>query len=133
MGKGQAFLSEEEQAGRGLFRHLNIVITEADEEQNYLVVPVTTFREKDGKPLPGQDESCILPAGCHPFIVRKSYARYSRARKMSYAEIYNGLKKGRLVNKEDISPVCLQELQRGAELSPYLPEELSRFFAYFLG
>jgi hypothetical protein len=40
MAKGQAFLSEEEQTSQGPKRHLNIIISDADEEHNYLVVPV---------------------------------------------------------------------------------------------
>ncbi len=45
MAKGQAFLSEEQETPSGSrTRHLNVVITEPDEEQNYLVVPVSTYR-----------------------------------------------------------------------------------------
>jgi hypothetical protein len=64
MAKGQTFLSDKEPTKRGLTRHLNVVITEPDEEQNYLVVPITTYRtDGTGKPYRGQDESCILPVG----------------------------------------------------------------------
>jgi hypothetical protein len=64
--KGQAFLSDKEPTSQGPTRHLNIVITKPDEEQCYLVVPVTTYRaDSAGRPFNGQDDSCILPAGCH--------------------------------------------------------------------
>jgi hypothetical protein len=59
-------------------RHLNVIITEADEELCYMIVPITTCREKDGKPFGGQDGSCILPDGCHPFIKHKSYVRMQK-------------------------------------------------------
>jgi hypothetical protein len=131
MGKAQTFLVKGE-TRRGPTLHLNVVVSGADEDQNYLVVPVTTYYEHDGIPARGQDESCILPAQSHPFIVHKSYACYSRARKMSYTEIYNGLRQGILVSKQDMAPFYLQEIQRGAEASPHLPEELSHFFEYFL-
>jgi hypothetical protein len=131
MGKRQTFLSDYEDIPQGPMRHLNVIITEADENLYYLVVPVTTFREKDGKPFGGQDESCILPAGCHSFIKHKSYVRYIRARKMSYAEIFNGLKKGILIKKDDMPIRYLQDMQKGASISPYLQEELSHFLEYF--
>jgi hypothetical protein len=131
MGKRQTFLSDYENTSQGPMRHLNVIITEADEDLYYLVVPVTTYREKDGKPFGGQDGSCILPAGCHPFIKHKSYVRYAKARKLSYAEIFNGLKRGILIRKEDMPVQYLQDMQKGASISPYLPEELSHFFEYF--
>jgi len=98
MAKGSAFLSEAEQTSRGPTRHLNVIITEPDNEQNYLVVPVTTYREDaNGRPFRGQDASCILPPGCHPFIKRKSYVRYKNARQMSALEIVIGIHKELLV------------------------------------
>jgi hypothetical protein len=131
--KGQAFLSEAEQTSRGPVRHLNVIITEPSEEMNYLVVPVTTYREDgNGRPLPGQDDSCILPAGCHPFIKHKSYVHYKYARQMGAFEILIGIQKGLLVKKEDMDPVIIQNMQRGAEESPNLPEELAHFFQFFL-
>jgi hypothetical protein len=52
MAKGQAFLSEEEPTSKGPTRHLNVIITEPTEDMNYLVVPVTTYREDDkGSPI----------------------------------------------------------------------------------
>lgn len=133
MAKGQAFLSEEEQTSKGPARHLNVVISEPTEDMNYLVVPVTTYHEDaNGHPTPGQDDSCILKVGSHPFIRRKSYARYRNARKMNYAEIFNGIKKGILIRKEDMDPAVVQDMQRGAEQSPFLPKEFILFFKYFL-
>jgi hypothetical protein len=77
MAKGQTFLSEKEKTSKGLTRHLNVIITEPTEDMSYLVVPVTTYREDaNGRPTPGQDDSCILAAGCHPFIKHKSIPRW---------------------------------------------------------
>jgi hypothetical protein len=133
MAKGQTFLGEEERTSRGLVRHLNVIITEPTEDLNYLIAPVTTYREDAyGRPYPGQDDSCILPAGCHPFIKHKSYVRYKNARKMSAYEILVGIKKGLLIKKEDMDPAIIQSMQRGAEESPHLPEELTPFFQFFL-
>jgi hypothetical protein len=131
MGKGQTFLSDFEDTPRGEFRHLNIIITEPDDDMNYLVVPVTTWRERDGRPFAGQDGSCILQAGCHPFIKHKSYVFYAKARKMSYAMVFNGIKKGRLIKKENMPPDIIGRMQKGALISPYLPEEFTYFHSFF--
>jgi hypothetical protein len=133
MAKGQAFLSEEEQTSKGPARHLNVIITEPTEDMNYLVVPVTTYYEDaEGHSLPGQDNSCILKAGRHPFIKHKSYVRYKNARRMNALEIVIGVQKGLLIRKEDMDPAIIQDMQRGAEESPFLPKEFIPFFKYFL-
>jgi hypothetical protein len=133
MAKGTAFLSEEEPASKGPKRHLNVIITEPTEDMNYLVVPVTTYHEDSkGRPIPGQDESCILKAGCHPFIKHKSFVQYRNAKRMSAPEIVIGIHKGLLIRKEDMDPAVVQDMQRGAEESRWLPVELTPFFKYFL-
>jgi hypothetical protein len=133
MAKGQTFLGEEEKTSRGPTRHLNVIITEPSEDMSYLIVPITTYREDaNGRPVPGQDDSCILAAGCHPFIKHKSYVHYKYARQMSALEIVIGIQKGLLIKKDAMNPVIIQDIQRGAEESPNLPEELTRFFQFFL-
>jgi hypothetical protein len=131
MAKGQSFLNVPDQTSHGKIRHLNIVITEPDDDNYVLVVPVCTYREKDGKPFLGQDDSCLLPAGCHPFIKEKSYIRYQNAIAMSLIDIFNGLNKGQLLKKPDFDNRFVQDMQRGAEESIFLPEKLKRFFEYF--
>lgn len=133
MAKGHAFLSEEERTSKGPTRHLNVIITEPTEDMNYLVVPVTTYHEDaEGRPIPGQDDSCILKAGSHSFIKHKSYVRYKNARQMSALEILIGIQKGLLIKKDDMNPTIVQDMQRGAEESPFLPKEFIPFFKYFL-
>jgi hypothetical protein len=100
---------------------------------NYLVVSVTTWREdENGRSFRGQDDSCILKAGCHLFIKQKSYVCYKNTRKMSAMEILNGIQKGFLIRKEDMDKTVIQDMQKGAEDSPYLPEEFYQFFRFFL-
>lgn len=132
MGKGQTFLNKPDETTRGRIRHLHVVITNPDDENNVLVVPVCTYREKDDHPLPGIDCSCILPAKCHSFIMQKSYIRYSNAKMMNQIDIFNGLQKGTIIKKPDIDKRFIQDMQKGAEESPFLPEKLKRFFEYFL-
>jgi hypothetical protein len=132
MAKGLSFLNIPDKTDRGDIRHLNVVITEPDNDNNVLVVPVCTYREKDGIPFPGQDKSCLLPVGCHPFIKEKSYIKYRNALAMSLIDIFNGLNKGKLVKKSDFDNRFVQDMQRGAEESIFISEKLKRFFEYFL-
>jgi hypothetical protein len=131
MGKGQAFLSDLEDTPGGKIRHLNVIISEPDDDMHYLVVPITTWREKDGRPLPGQDNSCVLSAGCHPFIKHESYVFYAKARKMSYVAVFNGIKKGILIKKEDMPADIVRRMREGASNSPYLPDEFKYFLSFF--
>jgi hypothetical protein len=132
MVKGQAFLNVPDKTSRGDIRHLNIIITNPDDDNNVLVVPVCTYREKDGKPFLGQDLSCLLPAGCHPFIKEKSYIRYHNAKAMNLIDIINGLNNGKLIRQKDIDIRFVQDMQRGAEETPFIPEKLKIFFEYFV-
>jgi hypothetical protein len=85
-------------------------------QNNVLVVPVCTYREKDGK----------------PFIKEKSYIKYRNALAMSLIDIFNGLRKGKLVKQLNFDNRFVQDMQRGAEESIFLPEKLKTFFEYFL-
>jgi len=128
MPKGHTFLSEEERTRNGKFhRHLRIIITENDDNNEFLVVSVTSWY--DGAHW--QDSSCILYPGDHPFIVRKSWVDFKRSRSMSYTEVVNGLNHGLLIRKEEVSSEILKRLQHAAEKSEYIPDELRRFFDYF--
>ncbi|GHT96105.1 hypothetical protein FACS1894141_5870 [Spirochaetia bacterium] len=132
MGKGQCFLDQEVETRRGKIRHLNVIISNADADFNSLVVPITTWYEINGRPIPTQDNSCVLPPDCHPFIKHKSYAKYKMARSLNSIDLANGLFKGEFIKQQDMSVQYVQDLQRGAEASPYLPDQLKRFFDYFL-
>jgi len=131
MVKGQCFLFDPDKTKRGDIRHLNVVITEPDEDNNVLVVPICTYIEVNDVPRQGQDPSCILKIGCHPFIKVKSYIRYHNAKEMSLIAIFNGLQKGTLIKYPDFNNRVIQDIQTGAKASIYLPQKLKRFFSFF--
>jgi hypothetical protein len=133
MGKKQSFLSKDELTPRGkLMRHLNIVISEQDSEGYYLIVPVTTYRDAIHSPTHEQNnDSCILEAGSHSFLNRKSWVCFSRAKQMTYIEIFNGIHKGLLISKEDVQADVLRHIQDHAKTSKYLPGKFAHFEEYF--
>jgi len=131
MAKGQAFLNVPDKTARGEIRHLNVVISDPDGDNNVMVVPVSTYREKNGMPLLGQDQSCLIPAGCHHFIRDNSYIRYQNAKIMNPIDIFNGLNKGKLARMGDFDLSIVQKIQEGAKTSPFLPGKFKKFFKYF--
>jgi hypothetical protein len=133
MGKRQAFLSKSEPTPQGKStRHLNIVIFDPDEERNYLVVPVTTFHEEIKSPKNEQNvATCELNSEDHPFLGHKSWVCFSKAKQMSYVEIFNRIRQGLLVAKTDISPDTLKNIQDHAKVSLYLPLKLKHFENFF--
>jgi hypothetical protein len=50
---------------------------------------------------------------------------------MSFIEIFNGLQKGLLIRKEDVSPEVLKRIQAGTKQTKALLKELTHFFDYF--
>jgi hypothetical protein len=41
---------------------------------------------------------------------------YSRTRQVSYVEVFNGIHKMLLIEKEDVTPVVLKKIQKGAQI-----------------
>ena len=126
MPKKQTFLSDVEKTpGGDQKRHLRIIITDSDNDQNQVVVSVTTLKYLS------QDTSCVLQPGDHPFIKEKSIIDFKRTTVMSYMQIFNGIQQGLLIRKEDISDELLKRIQTAAAKSKYISDEIKSMFVYF--
>ena len=120
MSKGKSFLSAPEKTASGNEkRHLRIVITNPDAEFNQVVISVTTLKCPNV-----QDCSCILKAGDHQFITHDSIVDYKRTIIMSSVEIFNGINKGILIDKQDVKPEILTRIINAAKQSRYIPPEI---------
>ena len=129
MGKKQTFLSD---INSPLKKHLFVIITDPDDDLNYLIVPITTLKKDiNNKPFAGQDSSCILKKGEHSFIKHESWVSYAKAIKLSFSEVYNGIRKELFIRKEDVTIEVLKKIQNGAKKSKYLPAGFKSFFNYF--
>jgi hypothetical protein len=112
--------------------HLHIILSDSDEDGNCLVVSLTTWREDDnGKPFRGQDKSCILDAGDHPFIKHRSWIYYAKARSLPCNEIYNRIMDKTFERQAALKDDVLLLIQEGARKSKFLPGEMRRFFNFF--
>lgn len=106
--------------------HLKVVISEPDPEGMVLVVSVTSA------PATRRfDDSCILEAGSHEFIIRRSYVSYVHSVELNNVAILNEKFRDELVSKPDVTPDVLQRIQDGARASRFLPRALKKHFAYF--
>ena len=106
-------------------RHLRIVITDSNEQNEFLTVAVDTLRSSI------QDTSCIIEPGEHSFIKARSFVNYHYAKVLNYAQIFNGLQKGVLVRKEDISEELLKRIQDGARKTNRFNNNLKIWFELF--
>ena len=122
MPKKQTFLDEPTDTN---VRHLNIVITDANSENEYLAVPVDTLK------YDFQDRSCVLYPGDHAFIHHESFVNYKYARVISFQQLFNGINKGLFIRKEDISEDVLIRIQEGARKTRNLKTELKVWFDLF--
>lgn len=122
MPKRQTFLDEPTGQDK---RHLNIVITDANSENEYLVVPVDSLK------FDFQDRSCVLHPGDHSFIQHESFVNYKYARVISYIQLFNGLNKGLFIRKEDIAEDVLLRIQEGAKKTKNLKTEFKVWFELF--
>ncbi len=107
-------------------KHLRIVISDPDPDDNVLVVSVNTFDENKRN-----DTSCILNKGDHEFIKHKSYINYYKSEEYNYWKINYQEMKGLIIPKEEISDILLHDIQEGAKKSRLLPGKFRKFFGYF--
>lgn len=123
MPKRQAFLDEPVTDRK--IRHLRIVITDKNDSNEYLTVPVDTLK------FHFQDSSCIIAPHEHPFIKEQSFVNYRYAKVLSFAEIFNGIRHGVFITKEDVSAELLIRIQNGARATKHLRNEMKVWLPLF--
>lgn len=96
--------------------HIHFVISEINPDGNTLVVNASTYRG-----MRGEDTSCILQPGEHPFIKAVSYIPYQYAREMRWNEI----QKRKPV--DDVSAELYAKLREGARNSDFFPRKLLKY------
>ncbi len=94
-------------------KHCYFVISKVDADGNVLVVNCSTYRD-----FSGEDTTCILNKGEHPFIKQTSYIPYNRARIMAYEDVL------KLSPIRDVSPELYEKLRNGAKKSEQTPQKI---------
>lgn len=117
---GLSFLSGKEKTPGGVYkRHLRIVISPPDEEDNSIVISIQTLRGN-------VNTDCIIDIGEHDFIKHKSVVNFSRTRIMNGDDILKGITDGPLINKGAVSETLLLKLQNAAKKSDRISKNIKQ-------
>jgi len=106
-------------------KHLRIVITDHDPDDNVLVVHITTYFRQS------QDPSCILDKGDHHCINRPSCVRYDKAIELNRNKVLRDGLNRIITSAGTVSDEVLKKLQDGAQKTSALPRKFNRYFQYF--
>lgn len=95
-------------------KHLFVVLTHGlGEREEVLLVSLSSWN--DAIPC---DASCIVQPGEHPFVKRRSFARYDLPRRVPKASLLLAVEQGVFVPREPVSDVLYQRICKGLLASP---------------
>src|SRR5260370_35765078 len=98
------------------YNHLYVVCSDpAMDGENVVLVNVTTFDQEE-------EACCIINAGKHPFVTRKSCIRYKDARIAAVGAIRKLQDAGTMTSREPVSSNLLARMRHGASESDFYPE-----------
>ena len=113
---GSAFINADRRTD-GAPAHLWVIIAEpSDDPQSVLIVNISTLRG-----AVTDDTTCILEAGEHPFIHKRSFVAYRFARKPKREELLKLLDRNLLYLQDPVVSAVLERIRNGAKNSPNLP------------
>ena len=103
----------------GVPAHLWIIISDPTQDDRVIIVNINTFRQ-------GSDQTCILRAGAHPFVRRKSYVNYRWARRVKRDRLSELLRTGKCKWRSPVRSTLLARVQQGAGTSAYMKKGYQR-------
>jgi hypothetical protein len=125
MTKRDTFLKETPPNGK----HLFIIITDPNENDEVLCVNIDSFEIKDIEEI---DKSCLLPMGCHEFIFKPTFVNYADAISLKTEIIKSELRKKIFITREAVSSQILKLIQDGALVSnAFNKKKFNDFIKYF--
>lgn len=108
-------------------KHLFILLTDPHDDgtgcKRVLLVSTSTV-----KPNAHHDPACLLYEGDHPFIKRKSYIVYQRARIEQADKITRGLKNGVFIQQEVMDSAIFARVCKGLEESMRTAPDILAFY-----
>ena len=114
--QGSTFINK---AYQNLSPHLWIVLSDPNlDNDRIVIVDITTWRDRA---IFLNDASCIVEAGEHPFVKKKSYVFYREARITSQSDMEKCIAVGLMTPQEDCRPELLERVLVGASQSPQTP------------
>lgn len=108
--------------------HLYIALNDPCPFANYgpqpSVILVNLSSIRDGLPY---DQTCVLPAGAHPFIKRDSFVFYKNARIEQETHVVQLVDRGVFGAHQPVSAAVLQTVKNGLYQSPFTKREFKQF------
>src|SRR5207245_971824 len=102
------------------YNHLYVVCSDpARDSKQVVLVNFTTFEVEE-------ESCCIINAGEHPFITRKSCIRYKDARIATVDALKQLEDMGQASRRESVSSDLLARIRNGASESDFFPEGCRR-------
>lgn len=102
-------------------KHLYFIVTDACAEGYHLLVNISTLRsDRD-------DQTCVLPIGCHPFVTADSYVVYRMADIQSADKISRMVAGWVWTPKEDCTEKLIEMIFAGFAVSPHAPQRIVNY------
>lgn len=104
--------------------HLFIVLNDPKPFAGYggaacvVLVNVTTLREGAER-----DDTCVLEAGCHPFVKQRSFVLYRSARLEPQSRVEKLVKQGFFKPHHPVDEALLGQVRAGLKTSPFTKRE----------
>jgi hypothetical protein len=104
-------------------KHLFVVLTNPCEGGHHLLASISSV-----KPNRAHDPTCILEAGEHPWLDRKSYVFYARVRQVPHAGLIKCVRSGLYIPKENCDEPVLKKICAGVTESAMTPRWAKEYF-----
>lgn len=109
-------------------KHLFVILTApCGDANNVLSVAWVSLRSVDPR-VPYFDRTCVLNVGDHPFIKHPTWVDYAKARIDPVAAIDRGIRDGKLIPHDPMSPEVFVRIAQGLCLSDETPSGVKAFY-----
>lgn len=117
----------------GATHHLHVVMNDpvfSAEHSAHSILLVNISSVKDGVPY---DATCVLDAGCHPFVKHQSYVSYAHAVVSNAERVAVKVTAGEIVQKDDVSEGIFTRVLQGFFESDQVTPKILRFIKNCMG
>lgn len=111
----------------GATHHLHIVMNDpvfSAEHSAHSILLVNISSVKEHVPY---DATCVLDAGCHPFVKRQSYVSYAHAVVSNAGHVEVKMAAGEIIQKDDVSEDIFTRVLQGFFKSDQVTPKILRF------
>lgn len=118
---GSAFLIPSGTAHNPNVKHMFVVCTAVNPDGQVVLASISSWKNSLCDP------TCILEAGAHPFVTKKSYVLYRKSRIESVETLQRGIDQSVFVVLDDVGPELVEIITAGIIKSKQTPWQVKRF------